>query len=314
MINGLENFSSSIILVAKIGDRLTTNRLRKPQKYTHSTYMKKYRKFVKRLLLLATPMVASSVLASTPSQAASLALSKSEVKFTDFNQSLSAEPIVISNTDTFTNANKGTVDAKANAEATFYNTPKPSASNFAFSQGSGKGEKYFGIAKSFAQVIADFAIEANQSFSFNFTSDLNLLTAIDNPQLENAIATGTTSFALFDIDNHSVVDYFSVVGNLNTAANGDSLELQNTDNISFSRQSQEKIFGGNEELANAYFEGYYQRTFTDKINLRLIEFKANQASVATVPEASNVASFLVAGLIGVALKRKNIAFGRVRRK
>ncbi len=276
--------------------------------------MKQYKKFVKHLLLLATPMVASSLLASTPSQAASLALSKSEVKFTDFNQSLSVEPIVISNSDTFTNAIKGTVDAKANAEANFYNTPKPSASNFAFSQASGEGEKYFGIAKSFAQVIGDFAIEANQSFSFNFTSDLNLQTAIDNPLLENAIASGETSFALFDIDNQSLVDYFSVLGNLNTAGNGDSLELQNTDNISFSRQSQEKIFGGNQELAEAFFQGSYQRTFTNKTNLRLIEVKANQARVATVPEPSNLASFLVAGLIVVTLKRKSIAVRCVRRK
>ncbi|MBD2605817.1 hypothetical protein H6G81_15150 [Scytonema hofmannii FACHB-248] len=265
--------------------------------------MKKYIKFCKRVLLLATPAIASSMLAISPSKAATFASSQGQFIFTQFSQSPTATS---TNTDTETlviGIGNGMATAFAEAEAAFIVSP-PIALNSSLSIALGEGRDYLGLANSQATVIGNFDVDANTNFSFDFLGNLTLLTSIDNPPAENARAFGDISFALFDTNNNSLLDIFSVAGNLTTEGDEDFIGVQKSDNVIFINRGSNFNFGGQEEFITASFAGSLQRYFPNQTNLTLIEVKRNQARVSVPEPSTNVAAILVAGVIGVALKRK----------
>lgn len=269
--------------------------------------MKQYQACTKRFLLLLTPWIASSVLATSPSQAATLALSEGVVEFTTFSQSPST---VDTNVNTNTVTNDALVNALANAEATFILTP-PTAFNPSFNIALGEGRDYLGLAESEAQVIGNFDIDAGTPFSFDFTAALNLETSIDFPPpigvREDARASGDISFVLLDTANDGVLDFFSLVGNVTTQDDSDFIAFQKSENVTLSNTIKTSDFQGNEESATAFVQGSLQRSFTNKTNLTLIEVKRNNARVrATTPEPSSILALLsCSGVIGVVLKNRH---------
>lgn len=265
--------------------------------------MKQYLGHVRRGVLIVTPLLASSVLATSPSRAATFASSDGALQFTNFSQS----PL---NIGTGTNANtvaiskNGMVQAEANAEAFFIATP-PQASNISLTQALGEGRDYLGQAESEARVIGDFVVEAGKPFSFNFTTALNLNTSIDNPSFENARAAGDISFALLNRTNQSVLDFFSLVGNLSTPGDNDFVAVQKSDNIALSTPSINSEFGGFQEFATASVQGSVQRSFTEQTDLTLIEVKRNQSRVQAPEPSATLALLLSCGAIAIAaIKRK----------
>ncbi|WP_414586312.1 hypothetical protein [Scytonema sp. PCC 10023] len=275
--------------------------------------MKQYQAFTKRFLLLLTPWIASSVLAASPSQAATLALSEGVVEFTRFSQSPST---VDTNVDTNTVINNDLVNALANAEATFILAP-PTAFNSSFNIALGKGTNYLGQAESEATVIGNFDVDAGTPFSFDFTAGLNVATSIDNPPpigvREDATASGDISFVLLDTANDSVLDFFSLVGNVTSEDDSDFIGFQKSENVTLSNPIKTSDFKGNEESATAFVQGSLQRSFAKKTNLTLIEVKRNNAIVtARTPEPSSILALLsCCGVIGVVLKsrRKETVLG-----
>lgn len=264
--------------------------------------MKQYQEFTKRLLLLVTPVIASCVLASSPSKAATFAFSQGKANFTNFSQSPRG---VGTNTDTntLTIAKDGMVTALADANATFV-VARPSASNSSLSIALGKGRDYLGLAESEATVIGFFDVGANTNFSFNFNANLNLQTKIDNPPAENARAAGDISFALLDTNNNSILDFFSVVGNLTTEGDDDFIAVQKSDNVTLKNQDINFNFGGKQEFAIASFDGSLQRYFGNQTNFALIEVKQNRATVKAPEPSTNLALILCGGVIGVVLSRR----------
>ncbi len=262
--------------------------------------MKQYQAFTKGFLLLLTPCIASSILAASPSQAATLARSEGVLEFTRFSQSPSGTGTA-TNTNTVTIANNGMVNAFANAEATFIVAP-PTASNSSLSQAFGEGRNYLGLAESEATVIGNFDVDANTPFSFDFTSSLNLETSIDNPQAENARAAGDISLALLDTASNSTIDFFSLMGNLTTPGDDDFIVYQKSNNIALNNPLTTHDIGGNQEFARVSVQGSLQRYFDSKTSLSLIEVKRNQARV-TAPEPSTCVALLFScSVIGVASK------------
>ncbi|MEI2578194.1 hypothetical protein [Scytonema sp. PRP1] len=263
--------------------------------------MKQYQAFTKSFLLLLTPCIASSMLAASPSQAATLARSEGVLEFTRFSQNPSTTGTA-TNTNTVTIANNGMVNAFANAEATFIVAP-PTASNSSLSLAFGEGRDYLGLAESEVTVIGNFDVDANTPFSFDFKSNLNLETSIDNPQAENARAAGDISLALLDTTTNSTIDFFSLAGNLTTPGDDDFIAYQKSDNISLGNPVTTSNFGGNQESATASIQGSLQRYFANNTNLTLIEVKRNQARVTSVPEPSTCLALLFScGVIAVASK------------
>jgi hypothetical protein len=264
--------------------------------------MRKYINCCKRVLLL-TPAIASSMLAISPSKAATFASSQGQFNFTQFSQSPTLTSSSIDIENLVTGIDKATATAFADPKAAFIVSP-PTASNSSFSIALGEGRDYLALANSQATVIGNFAIDANTNFSFDFLGDLGLKTSIDNPPAENARAFGDIFFALFDTNNNSLLDFFSITGNLTTEGNDDFIGVENSDNVSFINRGSNFNFGGKEEFITSSFAGSLQRYFPNQTNLTLIEVKRNQARVSVPEPSNNIAAILVAGVIGVVLKRK----------
>ncbi|MEH2026069.1 PEP-CTERM sorting domain-containing protein [Nostoc sp.] len=267
--------------------------------------MKQYMKVVKRFLALATPAIASSILATSPSQAATIAYSESRFNINNF----SSNPLsVTSLTDTVTEtiSTGGQVTADAKAEAKFNVDPNSSASNWSFSQAEGQGYGYTGTANSFAAIIGyDFAVD--KEFSFDFSGLFKLETSIDDAFTERANADGELSYQLYDSDTGNLLDSFNIYGNLSTLGNNDAFVVQPSSSITLdlSQTSIDKSFGGTQEYASTSFKGKYSRTFDKSTRLNLIEFKSNQVNVYSVPEPSTIlGSLLTCTMLGAASIRK----------
>jgi hypothetical protein len=247
-------------------------------------------------------LIAGTVLATSPSQAATFALSEGVLDFTKLSQ----DPLTVG-TDTDTNtlaiATDSVVFTLANAEANFIVTPAK-ASNSSFSQALGEGAStYLGLTESEAQVIGNFVVDADKPFSFDFTTTLNLETSVDNPSLsEKATAFGDISFVLLDTANQSVLEFFNLAGNVSSLDNNDFIAFQKSENVTLNNPVTNSDFGGNQEFAQANVQGSLQRNFANQTNLTLIEVNKNKVRVE-VPEPSiSLALLFSCGIIGIALK------------
>ena len=264
--------------------------------------MNKNLKFIQKFFLITAPILASSVLAISPSKAATFALSESTVEFDNFNQ-IPSDVAAITDTDTLTDGEGAIVQAFADANAEFLETPTV-ANNSNFSLAFGENQTYSATAESTSEIIGNFNIEADTNFSFDFAADLNLETSIDNPAAENAQANGDIFFLLLDIDNQTVLDFFNLTGNVSTKSENDSVELETSENINVTSQKFDTDFGGLEESLEASVEGSFERYFANETNLALVEVTRNQVKVRA-PEPSISLTLLVSsGVIGVILKRR----------
>ncbi|MBW4683975.1 MAG: hypothetical protein KME40_02505 [Komarekiella atlantica HA4396-MV6] len=264
--------------------------------------MNKYLQSVKQFLLVVTPLLTSSVVAASPAQAATFALSKGELLFTNFSQS-PLSTLTITDTNTKSIFQGGDVATIADAQASFKVSP-PEVFNSSLSLAEGVNTDYSGFAESQAGLIGSFSVEADKSFFFDFKAFLALQTSIDAPPKENARAIGDMSWVLFDIDNNKVLDSFNISGNLLTEGNNDFLEINNSDNIVISNQKSESSFGGKEEFATVLVQGYLQRSFTKTTNIALVEVKRNQVVVKAPEPSDNIVLLISSGVIGIALKRR----------
>ena len=264
--------------------------------------MKQYLQIGMRFWLLLTPACVCSMLAASPSQAATFASSQGLFNFTNFSQSPFS---VVTDTDTQTPtiAESGMVKAEAFAEAFFLTTP-PLGSNSSLSVAFGENRDYLGLANSQASVIGFFDVDADKPFSFDFSANLNLLTSIDNPPAENARASGDISFVLADTNNQNILDLFSLTGNVVTEGNNDFVAYQNSENITLNNKSVVSDFGGKREFAQADIQGSLNRSFSNNTKIALIEVKRNRVRVAVPESSTNIALFLSAIVIGARCKRQ----------
>jgi hypothetical protein len=266
--------------------------------------MKQYLKFVKRFLALATPAIASSILATSPSQAATIAYSELRFNINNFSSSpLSVRTL----TDTLTEAisTGGQVSADAKAEAKFNVDANNSASNWSFSLAEGQGYGYRGSANSLAAIIG-YDFKVNKEFSFDFSGLFKLKTSIDDAFTERANAYGELSYQLYDSDSGNLLDSFKIYGNLSTLGNNNAfvLEPSSSMTLDLSQTSIDTSFGETQEYASTGFKGKYSRTFDKSTRLTLVEFKNNQANVHAVPEPSTTLGSLGCTMLGAAWIRK----------
>ncbi|MCC5668234.1 PEP-CTERM sorting domain-containing protein [Nostoc sp. CHAB 5784] len=269
--------------------------------------MKQYIKFVMRFLALATPAIATSILATSPSQAATIAYSESKFNINNFSSSpLSVKTLTDTVTETISTG--GQVSADAKAEAKFNVDVNNSASNWSFSQAEGQGYGYTGSAESLAGIIGyDFTVDKDKEFSFDFSGFFKLQTSIDDALTESANAYGLFSYQLYDRDSNELLDSFNIYGNLSTLGNNDAFAFEPSDNITFDlgQPSIDKSFGGKQEYASTSFKGKYSRTFEQSTRLTLVESKSNQVNVYTVPEPSTIlGSLFSCTMLGAASIRK----------
>lgn len=267
--------------------------------------MKQYQGLIKNFLLLTAPFFTSCILA-TPSQAATFALSQGNFNFTDFSQEPSnVSTEAIANTEVFVaKKGNGTAQAEANAVASF--VIPTTASNSSLSTAMGENRNYLALADSEATVVGNFDVNANTPFSFNFTGDFNLQASIDNTRSESAKAGGNIFFLLVDTATSRVLDFFSLMGDVVTPGDEDFVAIEKSDNVVLD-VAKDFSFSGNQEFAQASFQGSLNRFFTDAKTISLIEVKQNRVEVKAVPESStNLAALVGVGVVGVALGKRKI--------
>ncbi|NMG21605.1 hypothetical protein DP116_19985 [Brasilonema bromeliae SPC951] len=285
--------------------------------------MKQYLRFAKRFGLLFTPLVATSVLFTSPSQAATFAFSDGELSLTDFNGILSTEFNSDNNGETkgITLGKNDFVNLQNIPTVETSNSP-PKAFTDVVSSVSGEGRNYTGFVKSDSEIVGNFDIGAGKTFSFNFSSFLNLGTQIDASPVENAQAKGDIAFYLYDTSNipeqtlpdlitglldnpnsikKTPLSFFSLAGNINTLGN-DFLINKNSSDITLSESYKEVDLEGNEEKTLAEFRGYFQRYFEKQANITLIATRRSQARVTAPEPSTSLALVLFFGLLAIANK------------
>lgn len=304
-------------------------------------------KLVKRFLLIATSAIATSLLANSPSQAATIALSDSFVILNEFSQNpIRTGTDTKTNTNTVANGDDGSAIAIAQAQASFLSNPllpadtssdtdmninqlpmeppadidlgleeeiapllsslaSPAAYNTSSSIVTGFGKNNSGRANSEATVIGDFFVNAGTSFSFDFITNLNLYASVDDPITENAAASGDILLALVNPETDEVLDFFLATGKVDSK-NQDVLDYLGSSNISLEPLNQQTDFGSNQESADLIVQGSLKRDFEQDTNVRLVEFKRNQAEVA-VPEPLTISGSLLSGCFLLIAKRRRKA-------
>ncbi|MUG99600.1 PEP-CTERM sorting domain-containing protein [Scytonema sp. UIC 10036] len=257
---------------------------------------KTYLQNVKRFLLLAMPALASSLLAASPSEAATFARSQGESVYLNFNHT----PFLTeteAKTDTLTLSKEGSVLAFADAQATFIVEP-PFASSSSLSEALGDTVNYLGLAESTTTVRGFFNVKANTTFSFDFAADLYLETEIESPPGENARASGDVLFTLVDTTQKRVLDFFSIMGNLNSFGKSDFIAVDYSENVAYMdlETHYRAKLQGKKKTASAFITGFLERYITQDSVLAVVEIKRNQARV-TAPEPSSILALLASGVV-----------------
>ncbi|MBD2773643.1 hypothetical protein [Iningainema tapete] len=271
--------------------------------------MKQYLANIKHALQIATPIVTGSVLVASPSQAATFAFSQGDFEFSNFSQSpLEVETETDVDAVAIDTGKNNMVQAQGSAQASFVISP-PEAINFSISEALGEGRNYIGEANSEARVIGKFFADAGTPFSFDFAANLNLQTSIDDRRDEIATGAGDVSFLLLDTNKMSVLDFFSLFGNLTTPDDADFVALETSDNITISNLLRDANFEGNQEFATVSVAGSLKRTFAERTDFTLVEVKRNQARVVSTPEPSTHLALLLycgsaIGVVAYKSKRK----------
>jgi hypothetical protein len=264
--------------------------------------MKSY-SYARSFLLLAVPLLASSMVA-TASQAATFASASGDLNLTNFSQSPTATD-AITDSNTLAISKSGIVNAFAQAEASFL-IPPPVASTSSLSQAFGEGEDYLGLAQSQAQVIGNFIVDAGKTLSFNFDANLNLKTSIDDPNSENAKALGDVLFALLDTKNQSQMDFFGLFGNINTPSNKNFVASQHSQNVTLNNSPSDSSFGKDKAFLQASTSGLFKHQYLATTKLTLIQFTRNESQVSAPEPGSNLALLLLGALITVGMRSKRI--------
>lgn len=231
-----------------------------------------------------TPLTIS--IATSPTQAASLASSQGKLEISNLSQS----PL---STQTLTNAEElvNSLNTAPFNSNTFSNSTNPQP------------------AESQARA-SSFLVEAGKTFSFDFAADLNATTSIDDATSESANTNGYTAFFLVDVNQQKIYDSFFLAANVESPGVQDSLFFQKSDNVTLTQTVLADNFNQAPEFARASIKGSLNRSFENPTALALIEATVNRPGGSeiespskpgvAVPESSNsLALFLLLGSVGI---------------
>lgn len=257
---------------------------------------------LKPLILLASSWVATTI-AIAPSQAATSASSKAEVKLINFSQELEnieaitkVKAIAISESGSLTSEIETEVEGDADANRT---------SNFSSHLAEGADGDYFGFSRSVTKVLGNFVVE-KEPFTFDFSAFLELDTSIDNPSLEDAISRGRTSILLYNSRKNRLLDSFAISGGLFAKDQGDFLKIKASKNFVIDFLETQRDFQGNQETATAKATGQFSRFFRKETHLRLVQVQRNRVNIqgensVKVPESSNLLALLLFSATGLGM-------------
>ena len=175
--------------------------------------------------------------------------------------------------------NGGVANAIASANATFSNNPTFS-SLFTEASATGQSGPFEVESESQTQVIATFEVNANQTFSFDFSADLE----VEGTEVENASAeyegNSKTSFLILDTSNINqvkVIDYFGLSGELISASTTTGDITYGATNVDLTSFDEDEDIGGNNgtDFVTASAAGTYERTFNSNTEVTVVEMNSS---------------------------------------
>lgn len=257
---------------------------------------------VKQLVLIVSPVIASSAIAIAPSQAATFSTYNTAVDITNLNPELQvgiAESSLKSLAISEPGAGSLIVEAKTDL---IFDSDSNSTNSFSVSLLEGQGLNYLGKVRSAIKLSGDFVVK-QETFSFDFNALLNLETSVDHPQTESATAKGNLSLLLYDTQKQHLLDSFTILGRLRDEEAKDSLKIRKSENFELSSIQKQKDFEGTEKSALAQVTGKFSRFFAKKTYVSLVVIQHNAARVDSqnrveVPESSNPAALLLFSAVG----------------
>ncbi len=296
---------------------------------------KLYSKFGQKLILQVSPIVATSLLASSPTLAATFAGSFGDLTFTNFNRENAAfEAINDANASAETNSDDSVADFKNFSRTNAEPTPLD-IFNIAESLVFGEGSSYNASAETMPRFFANFDVSGNDTLSFDFTTILDLEAAVDKPEVETANAAGDIAFYLLDttdisidkrfdflnttqlnplqISENNILEYFTLAANIDALGKIDYFNNTKSQNINltndYSNFSVEEInnLGRSQAISTSLFEGSVERFFEEDKNITLLAFKNTKSNVKVPESGTSLWSVLFAGLISLGTKIINKA-------
>lgn len=196
----------------------------------------------------------------------------------------------------------GVAAAVAEAVAAFNNDPTFSIL-FTNSTGIGLDGAFEGSAESQTKVVANFAVAANQTFSFDFLANLALTAKeIENPNTEYNEAKSKTTFLVLDtsdVNKPKVLDYFGIRGKLISSKQIGELKIGGSKNVNILSQDRTTDVDGNngQDSVTGKSIGTYQQTFKRDTNITLVEVNASAISFVGDTLIGNLGTDVIYGTI-----------------
>ncbi|MEO0683726.1 MAG: hypothetical protein AAFY76_01425 [Cyanobacteria bacterium J06649_11] len=207
----------------------------------------------------------------------------------------------LTDTQTETLVTGGISFAIAEAQAIFLEDANFS---FLFADSNASGEGTFtGSSKSKTQVVANFAIEANQTFSFDFSLNLGLTAKeIENPDTEYNRAKSKAAFLVLDTSNPDapkVLDYFGSKGKLISSEQIANIKVGGSHNFTTLSGEQISDIDGDNGLDEVYSNtvGTYQKTFSSNTNITIVEISTSAVEIAGDNLIGNLGTDVIYGTI-----------------
>jgi serralysin len=143
-----------------------------------------------------------------------------------------------------------------------------------------------GSANSQTKVVANFDVAANQTFSFDFLADVNLIAKeIENRNTEYNQANLTSTFLVLDttnINQPKVLDYFGVQGKLISSQKNSSLVSGGSRRFTITNRDKTVDIDGNNGFDKIIGEvaGTYSQKFKRNTNITIVEVTATAVEFA----------------------------------
>ncbi|MDJ0736803.1 MAG: calcium-binding protein [Nostocaceae cyanobacterium] len=151
--------------------------------------------------------------------------------------------------------------------------------------GIGEDGTFAGKVQIDTKVIANFAVAANETFSFDFSAESELLaTEIENPDAQYNSADSKLGFLVLDIskDKPKVLDYFGVRGKLISSEEIGNLKIHGSCNVNIELRDQQTDIDGNNgtDFLTGFAVGNYERKFRKDTNIAIVKFNESTVTFA----------------------------------
>ncbi|MEH2000532.1 MAG: calcium-binding protein [Nostoc sp.] len=209
----------------------------------------------------------------------------------------------LTNAQTQTLVKGGLGVAIAEAQASFFKKDSTFSTLFTDASVIGLDGQFTGNSDSETKVLATFKVGANQTFSFDFSADLELTAKeIENRKVEYNKAQSKTAFLVLDTKNPNkpiILDYFGIQGNLISSDQIGDLTVGSSSNVTINIRNEDSDIDGDNgnDFLNGTAVGTYQRYFSRSSSIAVVEINTSNVKLAGDTLIGNLGKDVIYGTI-----------------